>query len=92
MKKIWILIIIIALAGLGFWYFNKNKTEGLVSSKSNQQAVSEEKKDSGPKAGQKVPKEFKYDGSSDLSTELENINPEVSDSDFSKLKTLIEDL
>lgn len=89
-KTIWLLIILGVLIGLGYWLTNKGKTE-MVSSQSNQQVASEKKEGFVPEGGQKIPKEFKYDESSDLNAELENINPQVSDFDFMHLKDLMKE-
>lgn len=90
MKKIIWVVILISLIGFGIWYFNKSNGE-MVSPKLGSE-VSEKAEDKGPVGGQKVPKEFKFEASSDLNAELENINPEVLDSDFTELKTLLKDL
>lgn len=87
-KTIWLLVILAVLIGLGYWFIKKDKTE-MVSSQSNQKVASEKKEDEGPQAGQKVPKEFKYDQLSDLNAELENVNSQVLDSDFTDLKAVI---
>lgn len=90
MKKLIWVVILIVLIGLGFWYFNKGAKGEIISPKAGEQVMVE--KDTGPKGGQKVPKEFKFEASSDLGIELGNISPEILDSDFSELKTLIKDL
>lgn len=88
---IWLIVILIALGGLGYWYFNKGNNE-IISPKIGSEISDKKTESSDPQAGQKVPKEFKFEASTDLKEELENVNPEVLDSDFTQLKTLIKDL
>ncbi len=87
-KAILLIILVIAvmiiLVGLRFVFPKTTQELGVEINK----PIAE----SAPEGGQKIPKEYKFEADSDLNSELENINPEVLDSDFSALKTLINNL
>lgn len=80
-RKILIVGLLIVLGLLFFWYFNKSEDK-VVSSKVEQAGEIKNIPDSDPR----------FDSSTDLNAELENINPQVTDSDFSDLKNLINEL
>lgn len=91
--KLTVILIIILLIVLGstFFFLNKSKPGGLIApSLYGQNTVNSSP--TPPPVGIKAPKEFKYDSSTNLETELSSINPKVETTDFDSLNTTIESL
>ncbi len=84
MTKTKLVVIFIVIVGvlLAFWFVNNKKVVSLASPNSPSNIVEAVPE---PEINTNVPKEVVYDVSTDLDSELESINPEVSDADFETL-------
>ncbi len=76
------LVIVVFLAvGIGFGFYN-NKGVGIIKpemSLENKKVISTPEPTVAPP---NAPKVFQYDSATDLDAELEEINPQINDSDF----------
>ena len=90
--KMKIIVIILIVAGFLIWYLNRNGTSKVISPKSQAESIPQNSQESGPPGGQNIPKEFHFDAGTNLNSELENINPQVLDDDFTDLKNITKSL
>ena len=84
-NKIFIVVLFsIILVAVVFIFAPRGWKANLVSPGFNPLGVSGQKTDPTPSSSPniKAPKEFKFDATTDLKTELEKVNPEVLDNDF----------
>lgn len=88
-KKIVIVIIILIGVSLGYFLTRSDSSEGLVSPGLNVLIPGQETTKEPAVPAYNPPKEVKYDSSTNLQQQLETVDPQVLDSDFDQLKTLI---
>lgn len=77
-NKLTTAVLILLLAVIALWMIANYAVTGKSTKKMD-------KSDQAPVSSYNLPKEIKYDSSTDLKKELDSINPEVIDSDFSTL-------
>ena len=85
-KYILITIVIVLLLGIVFWLISKNiNSKNSLLTSPGLGKVSGEQISPTPTQSPTPPKTYSFDSATDLKSELENINPQVLESDFQGL-------